>query len=63
MPQAVAKRRPGGNPHPLRLARAPRRGQAFLKIVALVVATSLGAALAAGAVAVALLTMTASFGN
>ena len=63
MPQEVARRRPGGTPHPLQLARAPRRGQAFLKIVVLVAATSLGAALAAGAVAVALLMMTANFGN
>ena len=63
MPQPAAGRRPAGNRHPLQLARAPRRGPALLKIFVLVAATSLGAALAAGTIAVALLMLTAGFGN
>jgi hypothetical protein len=63
MPQAVDRRRPQAHTHPLQLARAPRRTYAFLKILVLVAATSIGAALAAGAVAVALLMLTASFGS
>jgi hypothetical protein len=47
----------------LQLTRAPRRASALVKIAVLIAATSLGAALAAGAVAVVLLMITASVGR